>query len=121
MYSFIIDTQLPPRLSRYLSKKGLDSKHTTDFPNGHLLKDLEISQIAIQEGRIIITKDQDFFDNYLVNGSPPKVIQLQFGNMDNQTLLHIFEVNLESIQTLLNNGAEMILFSQERIVEYEAR
>jgi len=46
---FIIDTQLPPKLSAYLESKGYDCKHTTDFEEGHLLQDQEIIEIAIEE------------------------------------------------------------------------
>ena len=37
MLKFIVDTQLPFKLSKVLKKKGFDSAHTTDYPNGHLL------------------------------------------------------------------------------------
>ncbi len=120
MFKFIVDTQLPPKLSKYLIEKGFDSKHTIGFPDGHLLKDAKIIQIAKEETRIILTKDQDFFDHYLIKGSPPKIIQLQFGNISNQQLLALFEANLEAIHAMLEGGAEMILFSRDQIVEYSA-
>ncbi|MEZ4771883.1 MAG: DUF5615 family PIN-like protein [Bacteroidia bacterium] len=89
-----------------------------DFSDGHLLNDEEIARIAKLEDLIIITKDLDFFDNYLIKGSPPKVLLLQFGNIGNQQLLSLFDANLEKIHILLNGGAEMILFSRDRIAEY---
>jgi predicted nuclease of predicted toxin-antitoxin system len=55
MIRFLVDTQLPPKLASYLVSKGFDSIHTTFFKNGHLLQDKEISEIAINENRIIIT------------------------------------------------------------------
>ena len=58
--NFIIDTQLPPILAEILSKKGYNAIHTTHFKNGHLLNDTQIRKIAVQEERIIITKDKDF-------------------------------------------------------------
>jgi predicted nuclease of predicted toxin-antitoxin system len=76
MIKFIVDTQLPPKLSKHLLSEGYDSIHTTDFPEGHFLKDHEIIEIATNEDRIIITKDQDFFDYYLLKGAPPKVLLL---------------------------------------------
>ena len=44
---FFVDTQLPPKLSKYFLAQNHDSKHTTDLPEGHLLKDSEIIEIAI--------------------------------------------------------------------------
>ena len=73
MLTFIIGTQLPPKLAKYLYDKGFPSIHTTYFPNGHLLDDKTIIEIAVRENRIIVTKDSDFLDNYLINGVPPKV------------------------------------------------
>lgn len=55
---FIVDTQLPPRLAKFLKDKGFDTLHTTDFRDGHLLDDETIRKIAISENRIIISKGQ---------------------------------------------------------------
>ncbi len=119
MIKFIVDTQLPPKLSRYLRAEGYDTRHTTDFPTGHLLKDPEIIQIAIDEQRIIVTKDQDFFDNYLLKGPPPVVLLLEFGNIGNKELIDFFIANQPTLLNLLEGGSEMILFSRERITEYK--
>lgn len=118
---FIVDTHLPPKLSKYLVEAGFDSTHTTDFPEGHLLQDSEIIKIALEEDRIILTKDQDFMDNYLVNGSPPKVIMLKFGNIGNKELLRYFNSNQVNLVRLLNGGAEVILFSRESLIEYTSK
>ncbi len=91
MLKFIIDTQLPPKLAKFLCDKGFSAIHTTYFPNGHLLDDKFIIQIAIHEDRIIITKDSDFLDNFLIHGVPPKVLMLQFGNISNAELLSLFD------------------------------
>jgi len=57
---FIVDTQLPPGLARFLELKGHDCIHTTHFDNGHLLQDADIIAIAIDQRRTIISKDADF-------------------------------------------------------------
>ncbi len=119
MIKFIVDTQLPPKLSKYLLSESVDSKHTTDFPKGHLLTDPEIVQIAIREGRIVITKDQDFFDNYLLKGAPPRVLLLEFGNIGNKELIEFFVANQSSLFKLLESDSEVILFLRDRITEYK--
>lgn len=118
MTKFIVDTQLPPKLSNYLLSQKFDSKHTTDFHEGHLLKDSEIIEIGINEERTIITKDQDFFDHYLLKGSPPKVILLQFGNIANTKLINLFMTNQSKFLSLLEDGAELLLFSENQIASY---
>lgn len=118
MIKFIVDTQLPPGLSDYWRAQNHNAKHTTNFPSGHLLKDAEIIRIAIDEERVIITKDRDFLDYYLLKEPPPRVLLLQFGNMGNPALLKLFAANHAQLVGALENGAELILFSEKQIAEY---
>jgi predicted nuclease of predicted toxin-antitoxin system len=118
MLKFIIDTQLPPKLAKFLNQKGFSAIHTTYFPNGHLLDDKTIVEIAVRENLIIITKDSNFLDNYLVQGVPPKILLLQFGNIGNVNLITLFEENLTQIVTMFSNGAEFITFNRTNISEY---
>ena len=101
MPEFIVDTQLPPNLAVYLTTKGFDSIHTTFFPEGHLLQDNEIIEVAIKQNRTIISKDNDFLDNNILHGAPPKVIIIQLGNISNKELFSYFDKNLSKTINLL--------------------
>lgn len=105
---FIIDTQLPPKLAKYLKTKGYDSLHTTHFENGHLLKDHAIIEIAKSENRIVITKDSDFSDYYFLKGAPPKVLLLKFGNISNKNLINNFELYFDGLTSALKENAYVI-------------
>lgn len=118
MLKFIIDTQLPPKLAKFLRDKGFSAVHTTYFPNGHLLDDKTIVQIAIRDNYIIITKDSDFLDNYLIHGVPPKVLMLQFGNISNADLVTLFENNIAHIEKTFTGGADFITFNRTHISVY---
>ena len=118
MLKFIIDTQLPPKLAKFLRNKGFSAIHTTYFPNGHLLDDKTIVQIAIRDDLIIITKGSDFLDNYLVHGVPPKVLMLQFGNISNADLVALFEGNIDNIENTFIGGADFISFNRTHISVY---
>lgn len=117
MPDFIIDTQLPPNLAAYLTAKGFNTIHTTFFPEGHLLQDSQIIEIAINENRIIITKDNDFLDNFILNGSPPKVLIVQLGNISNKDLLLFFENNLNEIISLFADN-NLVLLNKTYIIGY---
>ena len=63
-FKSIVDTQLPPVLASFLQRKGFDAIHTTSFPEGHLLEDEQINQIAIEQNRILVKKDNTFTNCY---------------------------------------------------------
>jgi predicted nuclease of predicted toxin-antitoxin system len=112
---FIVDTQLPFKLSMFLKRNGHDCIHTTDTMKGHLLQDSEIVTIAIENDRTVVTKDSDFKDNYHSKGAPPKVLYLTFGNISNKDLLAYFELYLGNIIIQFETGVEFIEFNREGI------
>ncbi len=118
MLKFIVDTQLPPKLSKLLVSWDFDAIHTTNFPDGHLLSDQEITQIAILENRIVVTKDSDFFDNYLLHGTPPPVLLLQFGNIRNDELIGFFKSNIAVIEQLFKSQTGLVIFDRQRVVGF---
>lgn len=60
---FLIDAQLPPALKNLFTIKGFDCIHTLDLVEGNSTPDKKITEISIDEERILITKDSDFFDS----------------------------------------------------------
>jgi predicted nuclease of predicted toxin-antitoxin system len=117
MLKFIVDTQLPHQLARFLKTVGFDANHTTFYPSGHLLGDKEIVEIAKSESRVIVTKDSDFLDNYLLNGVPPKVLLLQFGNIKNKDLITYFDDNMDKIQSMFDEGSDFIIFDSNQLIQ----
>lgn len=116
---FIVDTQLPPGLSDIIQHKGYDSIHTTFFPNGHLLKDKEIKNIAIKENRIIISKDNDFFDSYLLKGAPPKVLIIELGNIKNKKIFTLLIKNFSKIVYLFEKeNSNLVILKQNKVVSF---
>ena len=94
---FIIDAQLPRKLSYYLTKMGYDCIHTLDLPKGNKTQDSEINEISFAQERIVISKDSDFYNSYLQKVEPFKLIYLTVGNISTTKLLEIFEKNHERI------------------------
>jgi predicted nuclease of predicted toxin-antitoxin system len=118
MLNFLIDTQLPPALARFLIAKGYDAIHTTEYPAGHLLQDSEIIRLAIENHRIIITKDNDFLDNFLLRGSPPDVLLLEVGNIRNADLLMFFEHNMQVIEEAFNSGTHLVILNKNNLIQF---
>lgn len=118
MLKFIVDTHLPPSLARWLTRHGFDATHPYILPEGERMTDVELRQVAIAETRIIVTKDSDFFDYYLLKGTPPKVLLLEFGNIRNQDLLAQFESHLPLIVREFEQGADLLLFNYGSVSRY---
>lgn len=105
----IVDAQLPRRLAIWLSEKGFDAIHTLDLPDKNRTSDAEISALSIQEKRIVISKDSDFYDRYFSHLEPYKLIFLTIGNMSSGELISLFELNFNQIanEILHNNVVEV--------------
>jgi predicted nuclease of predicted toxin-antitoxin system len=116
---FLIDTQLPPSLAEFFRRRGFNATHTTDYPSGSFMPDGEIIAIAINEKRIVITKDIDFFDYFLLRGYPPAILLLQLGNMKNSDLFQFLKKHLEIINELFEEEHKrMILVNSHQITVY---
>jgi predicted nuclease of predicted toxin-antitoxin system len=120
MLRFLIDTQLPPKLSNLLNQWGYDSLHTTDFPDGHLLNDKAIQEIAVNDNRIIVTKDPDFFDFFHVKGSPPAVLLLTMGNISNNNLFNQLKKYSADIEKLFLSNSVFVIFDGENLISHNA-
>lgn len=84
---FIVDAQLPMGLANYLRRKGHDVIHTRELPAGNLTEDLEVIRISMQDQRVVISKDRDFFDCYVLRQQPWKLLTLTTGNIVTKTSL----------------------------------
>jgi predicted nuclease of predicted toxin-antitoxin system len=58
---FLVDNQLPPALAQYLRKRGFDCQHVLDVGLATAL-DIEICRYVEGQERIIVSKDEDFFN-----------------------------------------------------------
>ncbi|NEW84702.1 MAG: hypothetical protein GZ094_20365 [Mariniphaga sp.] len=115
---FLIDAQLPSKLSKHLQKRGLDAIHTDNLPGREFTTDKEIREISIREGRIVITKDSDFLDSYYINGIPAKLLLVSTGNIKNKALLTLFDSNIDRIIEMFSEYSFIELDNSE-IISHE--
>lgn len=76
MEKFLIDVNLPYRFSlwnhdNYIHQIDIDPKAA----------DKELWEYAKKQNLTIVTKDSDFSNRIMVEGPPPKVIHIKFGNL----------------------------------------
>lgn len=95
---YLVDAQLPRRLASKLREAGYDTLHTLDLPDGNKTSDEDINRFSGQEERIVITKDADFVNSFLVRKVPYKLLLVSTGNLSNHELDEIFDKNLPAIE-----------------------
>lgn len=77
----LIDENLPASIARILP---VDSSHATDVADRP--SDRQLWDYARSRGWNILTRDTDFFDRIMLDGSPPKVIWVRLGNIRKRDL-----------------------------------
>ena len=100
---FLVDAQLPRRLALFLTNKGHDAIHTLDLSRGNATSDSDISEISIRESRVVIIKDDDFVQSFLLQQKPYKLLLVSTGNIRNSELEVLFEAYLTQIVELLES------------------
>jgi predicted nuclease of predicted toxin-antitoxin system len=99
--NFLVDAQLPRRLVYRLREAGHDAIHTLDLPEQNRTTDAAICALAEVENRVVVTKDVDFVDTFLVSGTPPKLLLVTTGNISNAQLERLLLSNLPMIVRFL--------------------
>ncbi len=97
---FLVDAQLPIRLAHLLREAGYDTLHTRDLPNRNLTSDREIDTLSLQQELIVITKDSDFVESFLLRQQPYKLLLVTTGNITNRELEGLFLANLSTLAEL---------------------
>lgn len=115
---FIIDAQLPISLSNFLKWKGYDSIHTLELPDKNKTTDRQIIKLAIEENKIVVSKDYDFLESFLLKSEPPKLIMVKTGNIPNKKLIEIFNKNLTTIIKMISKS-NLVEISKTDIAEHE--
>lgn len=93
-----------------------DCIHTIELPDKNRSRDYQINKIAVDQNRVVITKDNDFLDSYILKALPPKLIIVTTGNITNNALVKIFNDNLTLIVDMLSRS-NLIEIGKTEIVE----
>lgn len=106
--NFLVDAQLPKRLALWLNSQGHQALHTLDLPLKNHTSDSEILTLADEQDLVVITKDSDFFDSWLIKSQPRRLLIIATGNIGNDELLVLFSTHLEEL---------IFLFESHQVVE----
>jgi len=68
------------------------------FTHRNKTRDRIINQISVDEQRVVVAKDTDFFYSHLLQGRPWKLLLVKTGNVSTRDLRALFERNLPAIE-----------------------
>ena len=94
---FLIDAQLPRRLAHQLRAAGFEAIHTLDLPDGNRTTDQTLITFSLTEQCVVITKDSDFVESFLLRREPWKLLLVSTGNIGNDELLRLFQLNIAQL------------------------
>jgi len=94
---FIVDAQLPYGVAQMLREEGFDAVHTNDLPDKERTTDNFIRNLSVKENRIVISKDYDFLNTYILKSIPKKLLIITTGNIKNKQLFDLLKQNWQRI------------------------
>jgi len=112
----LLDAQLPVRLFKVLSGLGFDVIHTDSLANKNRSTDAEIFYVCEKDERILVSKDRDFVDSFVVRNKPKKFLWITTGNISNEKLIHIFQKHHQAIKDLFEMHFFVELTNEDLIV-----
>ena len=104
---FLVDNQIPPALARFLQAKGHDAVHVEDIELDEAT-DRQIWKFASENGRVIISKDEDFLHFSMSNPVGPAFVWVRLGNCRKDALLAAFGAVLQEMLKSLDDGERVV-------------
>jgi predicted nuclease of predicted toxin-antitoxin system len=104
---FLVDNQLPLSLARHLVELGHEADHATDRGLEEA-DDRAIWQIALQEQRVVISKDEDFFSLANRVEDRGRLLWIRLGNCRKSALLSAVSKSMEQILAAYESGQRIV-------------
>ena len=105
--NFLIDAQLPPALARWIAEQGHNAVHVFDL-GLHTATDTVIWEEARKRNAVILSKDEDFVDRWLLKPQGVTLVWIRKGNCSNKVLVDWLMPLWPNILTRLAQGEKLI-------------
>lgn len=117
----LCDVHIAFKVVYFLQKNGVETKHVNELTHGCFTPDPDICDFADQGGFVVITKDSDFLDSFLLRKSPKKLLKINLGNIPTSRLVAILEENIEYLKTFFEASEGCIEIYSDKIFAYKSR
>jgi predicted nuclease of predicted toxin-antitoxin system len=105
-------------LAGWLSEMGHDALHTLDLPQGNRTSDAMVMTRADEEGRVVVTKDDDFVQSFLLHGRPARLLLVATGNIANADLEQLLVAHFPRIEAAFNDH-RFVELSRDNLIVHE--
>ncbi|MFT4009396.1 MAG: DUF5615 family PIN-like protein [Nocardioidaceae bacterium] len=113
---FLVDAQLPPKLAKFLIDHEHDAVHVLTLPADVRTPDPDVSAAADEQGRVVVSKDDDFRHSHTTTGTPAKLLMVRTGNISNKDLFQLIESRLADIEAAFATASFVELYRDVFIV-----
>lgn len=105
---FLCDVHISIKLTKHLNKQ-FECIHINTILNKWFTSDSNIAKFSDSNDLILITKDFDFKNSFLINKTPKKLIKINLGNISNTQLIDIFDRFITEIEKIHNNHSQFMI------------
>lgn len=105
--NFLVDSQLPPALARWIAAQGHQATHVFELGLA-AADDAVIWEQARKTQAVIVTKDEDFADRWLLQGENVSLVWLRKGNCSNRALMAWLEPMWPEVLKRLAQGETFV-------------
>lgn len=112
---FLCDVHISYKVVKYLKSSGFEAIHVNEILDKWHTKDGDICRYADENDLIVLTKDADFKNSFLISHTPNKLVKVNLGNISNAALVDIVSANLQAIQNLNSKGGFLIELDQDSV------
>ena len=110
---FLCDVHISYKIVRYLRSLEFETIHVNEILEKWHTKDGDICTYADENDLIVLTKDADFRNSFLISNTPQKLVKVNLGNLSTSILIGVISENLQAIQKLNSSGGFMIELDQD--------
>ena len=87
------DVNIAIRISKFLIKQGASSIHVNQLTQKWNTSDATIRALADAKGLVVISKDADFRESFLLRGTPKKLLHVCLGNAATGDIIELLRTN----------------------------
>jgi predicted nuclease of predicted toxin-antitoxin system len=78
---FLCDVHISYKIVRYLQMAGYETTHINEILAKWYTEDRDICSYADKHDLIVVSKDADFKNSFLIDGTPRKLVKINLGNL----------------------------------------